>query len=320
MKPTIVDANHNRVLFVLNDRTIGDVLKLTVNQAGFRSKCVFNGRHLLSHLSTNLFQCLVIAEPLTDVDSWRIIRIVRSGRFCDKTLPVVLLFDDYSSSTLASAAGEYGICLHSADELEPFPTLLKCLIDDHETAKPRALVIEDNSDSAELARHGLKTHYRVDMAYDGINGIEQWQATRHDLVVLDLQLPDLPGREVLKRIHAIDPSQVIIIITAYGTDELHQDLMLSGAAEFLGKPINPQELRHTCAQILRDSADAARYQSYIKQRRKQQNAGKHVWLAQHMLETGRAGLAGEHLKHAQTLGQINYPSDDEWAELLSQYD
>lgn len=308
-------------LIAHTDEAVRNGIKQILIPAGaFRVIGACDGRQTIARLGTHLFDCLVVADQLGDVDAWRIVRIVRSGRFCTASLPIAVLVEDSPHGALEGLAGEYGVYVLPSKDLGELPGIVDRLIGDHAATKPTVLIIEDNVAAAEVARQALATSYRVEIAHDGAIGLDAWRKRRHDLVLLDLQLPDLSGREVLNSIHGEDPAQTVIVITAYAGEYRPHDLMLAGAAEFLDKPINPQALRHRCEQILRDGLDLKRYQTQREEDKKRQSAGRHLWAAQHYLESGQTGLAGAHLKHARALSRPGYPTEDEWAELLSQFE
>ncbi len=74
------------------------------------------------------------------------------------------------------------------------------------------------------------------------DGLTQLAKEEIDLVLLDLMLPDVPGLEVLKRIRAADPDQVIVVITAYSSIEGAIDAMRLGAFHYIPKPFKNEEV------------------------------------------------------------------------------
>ncbi len=66
-----------------------------------------------------------------------------------------------------------------------------------------------------------------------------------DLVLLDLMLPDMNGKEVMRRIRQSDPDQVVVVITAYSSIEGAIDAMREGAFHYLPKPFKNDEVRLT---------------------------------------------------------------------------
>src|SRR6202043_3068484 len=89
---------------------------------------------------------------------------------------------------------------------------------------------------------------------NGASALSAWGERHHALVILDLGLPDIPGSQVLERLLAQQPDQCVIILTAQDAPEAHQALMLSGATQFLSKPIDLHYLANACARALREHA------------------------------------------------------------------
>jgi len=121
---------------------------------------------------------------------------------------------------------------------------------------PRILVVEDE----ESLREGLcaalnASRYRVDGAATGIEALERLAADPPDLLVLDIGLPDVDGRDILKRLRADARTQDLPILVLSGLDSIQLDQMLRlGADEFLTKPVSPQVLSATVARLLRRPA------------------------------------------------------------------
>jgi CheY-like chemotaxis protein len=85
----------------------------------------------------------------------------------------------------------------------------------------RVLIIDDNSDFRAAARQLLERHEFVVVAEadTGVSGIEQAKAHRPDLVLLDVQLPDVDGFEIAERLSRFDvPVEVILTSSLDGTD------------------------------------------------------------------------------------------------------
>ena len=85
--------------------------------------------------------------------------------------------------------------------------------------------------------------YKVFVAYDGLNGLELLKQKNIDLVVLDIILPKMDGREVAKKIRELGHSNLpIIMLTALGTTENIVKGLDSGADDYLVKPFKFKEL------------------------------------------------------------------------------
>ncbi len=86
--------------------------------------------------------------------------------------------------------------------------------------------------------------YRVDAAADAKEALQKLEQGPWDIVLLDIRLPGMDGLELQKRIRAIDPNIVIIMITAYASVESAVQALKEGAFDYVTKPIDPDELEH----------------------------------------------------------------------------
>ncbi|MCL4124549.1 UNVERIFIED_CONTAM: hypothetical protein GTU68_055060 [Idotea baltica] len=106
------------------------------------------------------------------------------------------------------------------------------------------LVIEDEPNVAAFISQGLQeSGYKVFVAYDGFKGLELLNQQQIDLVVLDIILPGMDGREIAKKIRDLGyDSLPIIMLTALGsTDNIVKGLD-AGADDYLIKPFKFKEL------------------------------------------------------------------------------
>ena len=116
-----------------------------------------------------------------------------------------------------------------------------------------ALVIEDNEDNMELITFILeKSGFATIRAENGKKGIEIAQTERPDFILLDIQLPDIDGIEVLKVIrksHVL--AQIpVIAITSYAMSGDRERLLENGCNGYIEKPINPETILSVINQII----------------------------------------------------------------------
>lgn len=119
----------------------------------------------------------------------------------------------------------------------------------------RILLIDDDVELCELVAEYLEGEgFDLEVAYDGVSGLDQAQNETYDLIILDVMLPGLTGFEVLRRFR--ERSTVpVLMLTARG-EEVDRIVGLEmGADDYLPKPFNPRELAARIRAILR-RADA----------------------------------------------------------------
>jgi DNA-binding NtrC family response regulator len=108
---------------------------------------------------------------------------------------------------------------------------------------PSILVIEDKSAMQQMLSVTLSGEgYDVDVASDGLEGINRAKEKRYDLVLTDLKLPGADGLQVLSEVKKSDPGASVIIMTAYGTVENAVQAIKLGAFDFLTKPFDTDRL------------------------------------------------------------------------------
>jgi len=107
----------------------------------------------------------------------------------------------------------------------------------------RVLLVEDEAKLARLLQRGLGEEQIVaDIAGTGADGV--WMATEqpYDVLVLDLMLPDVDGREVCRRIRAVDDRTLVLMLTALGAVPDRVAGLGAGADDYLVKPFAFDEL------------------------------------------------------------------------------
>jgi DNA-binding NtrC family response regulator len=108
----------------------------------------------------------------------------------------------------------------------------------------RVLIIDDEAAIRESLQILLEDDgYEVVGAQDGEEGLAVLDSQAVDLVLLDFQLPDRNGLEILKDIRERDPEQAVIMITANGTPENAVAAIKGGAANFIAKPWTNEKLQ-----------------------------------------------------------------------------
>ncbi len=116
----------------------------------------------------------------------------------------------------------------------------------------QVLVIEDDEDIARLVKLQLtELSCAVKVALDGAVGLAEAQATRYDLIVLDLMLPGVDGLEICRRVRGMEHYTPILMLTAKSS-ELDRVLGLEmGADDYLTKPFSILEFAARVKAIFR---------------------------------------------------------------------
>jgi DNA-binding response OmpR family regulator len=121
----------------------------------------------------------------------------------------------------------------------------------------KILIVEDDRAVQRALKHLLVSEdYSVETASDGAAGLETFRSSGPDLVILDLRLPGMPGRDVCREIKQTSPSVPVIVLSAK-TDVTDKVLLLElGADDYVTKPFSPRELLARVRAAMRRTAKA----------------------------------------------------------------
>ncbi|HEY8430343.1 MAG TPA: response regulator [Sandaracinaceae bacterium] len=109
----------------------------------------------------------------------------------------------------------------------------------------RVLIVDDE----ELVRRSLgrlvrAAGYEVLFAADGAQALRVYAADRRpDVVLLDLDMPNLSGAETLARLKRMDPGARVVLVSGYYDENRKRHLLARGALDFIAKPVEPGRLR-----------------------------------------------------------------------------
>ncbi len=114
------------------------------------------------------------------------------------------------------------------------------------------LVVEDQVDLAFGIRRNLEVDgHRVDVVHSGRTALESMLRAEHDLVILDLMLPELDGMSVLGRVRARGIDTPVLVLTARGSQRDKVEGLRGGADDYLTKPFGIGELLARVDALLR---------------------------------------------------------------------
>ena len=114
------------------------------------------------------------------------------------------------------------------------------------------LLIDDDAVAHKLVQYSLLSeNYSISSAYGGREGIEMLQESKYDLCLLDMEMPDVNGFEVLKWIRKNNQKIKVIFITAERDIEVIRRSEELGADDYITKPINPKILKESIKSLTR---------------------------------------------------------------------
>ena len=117
------------------------------------------------------------------------------------------------------------------------------------------LVIDDEPNTRVLLdMHLHRRGYDVILADNGWKGLQLYQQEHHDVILLDLNMPEVDGVTVLKHIRGLDLKQPVIILTGSSDPETEQEVRAIGVSEFIVKSHSMHRLDGTLTRLLTHGA------------------------------------------------------------------
>jgi two-component system response regulator AtoC len=175
--------------------------------------------------------------------------------------------------------------------------------EEREMAKARILVIDDEESPRESLRFILKDRYEVVTRANGTTGLQALKGEGpFDLVTLDMKMPDMSGLEVLSEVLKFNPAMPVVMVTALTDARPAVQAMKMGAADYISKPFDVDEIRLVVQRALREKSlekEVGRLRSELQGSFKFENiigsgpAMQQVYnLIQRMLDTDTTVLIG----------------------------
>ena len=122
----------------------------------------------------------------------------------------------------------------------------------------RVLLVEDDLDlQSNLKQHLIDSHYTVDSASDGEEGLFQGTEYNYDAAIIDVGLPKLDGIALITKLREKEIAFPILILTARDSWQDKVEGLDAGADDYLTKPFHPEELVARLKALIRRSAGKA---------------------------------------------------------------
>jgi CheY-like chemotaxis protein len=122
--------------------------------------------------------------------------------------------------------------------------------------KLRVVLVEDNADLRDMTQQILEAlGCSVEVAADGLEGVDRIVASRPDVALVDIGLPGLDGFGVARRVReAVGPHQLLVAVTGYGRDQDRDEAQRAGFDRHMTKPLDVNTLRAMLEAARRRSA------------------------------------------------------------------
>ncbi|WP_276372059.1 two-component regulator propeller domain-containing protein [Chryseolinea sp. H1M3-3] len=248
-----------RILVIDDNSTNRSILKSQLESWKLTPTLATSGKQALEILSQSTdFDLLLTDMQMPEMDGMELARSVRNF---NKRIPIILLSSvgddrckfhpELFSSVLTKPVRQSTLCKHILMQLkeekltfEDTNDKKKLSVDFARQYPLRILIAEDNPVNFKLAERVLsKLGYTVDKATNGVLAVEAVQQKQFDIILMDVQMPEMDGLEATRRIRLLKQSQpVIVAMTANAMQGDKEACLQSGMNDYTSKPIKIEDL------------------------------------------------------------------------------
>lgn len=250
-----------RILVVDDNATNREIVARHARSWGMEAVAMASPSEALARIDEGeAFDVAVLDLVMPEMDGFALAGEIRRHRD-ERELPLVLL-TSLGRLPQAQSSGEFAVQLAKPVKASQLYNALLRALAEHvqlpeagepvpEVGKPatsslRILLAEDNAMNQKVALRLLdQLGYRADVASNGLEALEALELQPYDVVLMDVQMPELDGLDASRRICERWPAQVrprIIAMTANAMPEDREACFAAGMDDYVAKPIRPNEL------------------------------------------------------------------------------
>lgn len=113
----------------------------------------------------------------------------------------------------------------------------------HSPLGGRILIVDDEPGILQALTAVLTdSDFRVDTASNGVEALKRLDGSSYDLILCDLQMPEMDGLNLLKQLRELDCNSTVIVMSAFGTAEIALEAIKLGAYDYIDKPFSTDDL------------------------------------------------------------------------------
>ena len=253
-----------RVLIIDDDRNHVLLLEKRLQAAGYRTLTAADGMDGLRQAVHQLPDLIITDVLLPKLNGFELTAQIKANPQTGG-IPVIMMSAVYVTDEDMAHGYEIGAetYVSKADLALRKPLQEEALLEAAEALLGRAgaggdeppariLVVDDEPDILRLVSKRLQPQgYRLETAADGREALDKVAENGFDLVLLDVLLPRLDGLEVLSRIKQRQPGIAVVMMTAYGSEEVAAEALRRGADDYIIKPLEEGELSAAVSGTLR---------------------------------------------------------------------
>lgn len=243
-----------KILIVDDEADIRQIIRFYLEEEGFNVLEANRGDEAIMLAQTQLPDLITLDIMLPGMDGFEVINLLKKDEKT-KDIPIIIVSILSEEKKYRQLIADY-ICkpFEKKELIDTVKKVLKVLEEKEGHVVKKILVVDDDPDVVDIIKTLLlELNYYISEAFDGIEALGKIEEQRPDLIILDLKMPRLNGFEVIKKLKKDERflNIPIIILTATRITQKDKEFGLTlGAAKYLTKPFEPQELVREIKEVL----------------------------------------------------------------------
>ena len=234
-----------QILIVDDDPETRQLVSDTLTTQGYNALTARNAREAMRMLATTRVDAIILDLILPGRNGFELLREIRANARLASIPVMVLTVKDLTEEERSTLTSQHATIFEKG--LGWRPALLDKLREiTHATPRTKVLVVDDNPAGRELVRESLVNHVSsLIEAGNGREALEKIRSARPDLVLLDIQMPEMDGYQVLHEIRK-DPSLKglrVVALTAFAMQGDREHALEAGFDEYITKPVTVAKLK-----------------------------------------------------------------------------
>jgi PAS domain S-box-containing protein len=238
------------ILVVEDDEDVATLLRLILEQAGYQVERAADLRQARLALMSRRYAAMTLDLMLPDGNAVELVRELR-GRPATADLKIVVVSAVMAEGRRELNGDAVGVVDWIPKPIDPARLLEAVRLAVVGTSRPRILHVEDDPDVARVMQMLLRDVGDVIAAPDLASGRAAMEAARFDLLLLDIELPDGSGLELLPLARAAQDQPVPVIV--FSADQVGEETARAVAATLVKSRVSSDELAKTIQRIVRSA-------------------------------------------------------------------
>lgn len=247
-------GNGQKILLVDDDVNHITLLKKRLEASGYTALVAHDGVDGLNQAVHQRPDLIITDVLLPKMNGFQLVEQLKSNPETN-SIPIIMMsavyvteedmakgFDLGAETYVAKADLALRKPLQEEALLEATAALLKVEPSGAEAPPVRILIVDDDPEAVRLITKRLQPEgYMLDVAQDGKEALEKALAFSFDLMLLDIKLPEIDGLTVLSKVKERRPDICVIMMTAFGSEQVAVEALKRGADDYMIKPLEKDE-------------------------------------------------------------------------------